>query len=136
MKPFDLLNTILLTRTKTLVNNLIMSNFQWKSNLEHKLHIFETVILIVNWKDYKSRRRFYTKNFTYTNHEKILRTRNCHRKIIKNLLPEKRKETKPNKPNNHDLYRDSTRFPCKLFWFGSCIRLCGNVGKMKTPSTW
>ena len=25
-------------------------------------------------------------------HEKILRTRNCHRKFIKNLLPEKRKE--------------------------------------------
>ena len=66
MKPFDLLNTILLTRTKTLVNNLIISNFQWKSNLEHKLHIFEIVILIINWKDYKSRRRFYTKNFTYT----------------------------------------------------------------------
>ena len=25
-------------------------------------------------------------------HEKILRTRNCRRKFIKNLLPEKRKE--------------------------------------------
>ena len=25
-------------------------------------------------------------------HEKILRTRNCHRRFIKNLLPEKRKE--------------------------------------------
>ena len=25
-------------------------------------------------------------------HEKILRTRNCHRNFIKNLLPEKRKE--------------------------------------------
>ena len=25
-------------------------------------------------------------------HEKILRTRNCHREFIKNLLPEKRKE--------------------------------------------
>ena len=25
-------------------------------------------------------------------HEKILRTQNCHRRFIKNLLPEKRKE--------------------------------------------
>ena len=25
-------------------------------------------------------------------HEKVLRTRNCRRKFIKNLLPEKRKE--------------------------------------------
>ena len=25
-------------------------------------------------------------------HEKTLRTRNCHRKFIKNLLPERRKE--------------------------------------------
>ena len=37
-------------------------------------------------------------------HEKILRTRNCPRKFIKNLLPEKRKENC--KPNNHDLNRD------------------------------
>ena len=28
IKPFDLLNTILLIRTKALVNNLLMSNLQ------------------------------------------------------------------------------------------------------------
>ena len=27
IKPFDLLNTVLLTRTKTLVNNVLISNF-------------------------------------------------------------------------------------------------------------
>ena len=37
-------------------------------------------------------------------HEQILRTRNCHGNVIKNLLPKKRKETC--KPNNHDLNRD------------------------------
>ena len=36
--------------------------------------------------------------------EKILRTRNCCRKFIKNLLPQKRKKTC--KPNNRDLNRD------------------------------
>ena len=33
-------------------------------------------------------------------HEKVLHTRNCRREFIKNLLPEKRKETC--KPNNRD----------------------------------
>ena len=36
--------------------------------------------------------------------EKVLRTRNYRRKLIKNLLPEKRRETC--KPNNRDLNRD------------------------------
>ena len=34
-------------------------------------------------------KRVHEKNYA---HEKILRTRNCHREFIKNLLPEKRKE--------------------------------------------
>ena len=38
-------------------------------------------------------------------HEKNLHTQNCSRKFIKNLLPEKRKETC--KPNNRDLNRGS-----------------------------
>ena len=37
-------------------------------------------------------------------HEKNLRTRNYRRRFIKNLLPEKRKESR--KPNNRDLNRD------------------------------
>ena len=45
-----------------------------------------------------------TANAAKTCVRKILRTRNCRRKIIKNLLPEKRK--KKCKPNNHNLYRD------------------------------
>ena len=39
-------------------------------------------------------------------HEKILRSRNCRRKFIKNLLPEKRKKKRTFKPNNSDLNRD------------------------------
>ena len=90
IKPFDLLNTIPLTKTKALLNNLLISKFKWKSNLEHKLRIFEIVILNTKWKDLKSRKKLvYGKLY---GHGKILRTRNCRRKFIKNLLPEKRKE--------------------------------------------
>ena len=32
-------------------------------------------------------------------HEKLLRTRNCHRKFIKNLLPEKKHEQSEKKVN-------------------------------------
>ena len=48
IKPFVLLTNIRLTRTKTLVNNLW--KFWWNSNLEHKLRIFEIVILNTKWK--------------------------------------------------------------------------------------
>ena len=34
--------------------------------------------------------------------KKILRTRNCRRKFIKNLLPEKRNEKNPNRNINHN----------------------------------
>ena len=40
----NLLNTIPLTRIKALVNNLLMSKFLKKNNLQHKLRIFEMVI--------------------------------------------------------------------------------------------
>ena len=53
----------------------------------------------------KSRDALCTKNFTYT--KKILRTRRCRRRFIKNLLPEKRKETR--EPNNRDFNRDWIR---------------------------
>ena len=40
-------------------------------------------------------------------HEKILSTRNCRRKFIKNLLTEKLKiKTKTYKPSNRDLNRN------------------------------
>ena len=42
-----------------------MSKFQWKSNLEYKLRIFEVVILNINWKNWKSRKNLCTKNFRY-----------------------------------------------------------------------
>ena len=48
------------------------------SNFRHKMKRLEIPKKVVHEK-------FYL-------HEKILRTRNCRRKFIKNLLPEKRKE--------------------------------------------
>ena len=45
-----------------------------------------------------------TANPTKTCVRNISRTRNCRRKFIKNLLPEKPKKTC--KPNNRDLNRD------------------------------
>ena len=47
------------------------------SNFKHKLQIPQKLV----------HGKFYVHK-----HEKILRTPNCHRKFIKNLLPEKRKE--------------------------------------------
>ena len=55
-------------------------------NLTHKLRIFDIVILNTTCKDCKSAK----KDFTYR--KKNLRARNCNRKFIKHLLPEKCKE--------------------------------------------
>ena len=65
-----------------------MSKFWQKSNLKHKLRFFEIVILNTKWLQIPQKvvyEKFYL-------HEKILRTRNCRRRFIKNLLPEKRNE--------------------------------------------
>ena len=59
-----------------------------KHTIEHKLRIFGIVILNTKGKDCKSHKNLRTKKF-YT-HEQILCTRNCRRKFIKNLHPEKR----------------------------------------------
>ena len=71
-----------MTRTKALVNNLLMSNLQQKSNLDYKSYTIEIVILNTKWKDCKS--------LLLT--QKDLRTQNYHCEFIKNLLSEKRKE--------------------------------------------
>ena len=76
-----------MNRTKALVNNLLISKFQRKSNLERKLRIFEVVIL--NSRLQIPQKLVYEKFYV---HEQILRARNFRRKFIKNLLPEKRKE--------------------------------------------
>ena len=101
-KAFDLINTIPLMRTKALVNILLMSKFLWKSNLEHKLRVFEIVILNAKWKDCESRKSLRTKYFTYTNkfyvHE--IAAENLSKiYFIKNAK-------KTCKPNNRDLNRD------------------------------
>ena len=56
-----------------------------KLELEHKLRILEIVIKSKQ----KMRRLQISQRLVY---EKNLRTRNCRRKFVKNLLPEKRKE--------------------------------------------
>ena len=38
-----------MTRTKALVNNLLMSNLQWNRNLDKKSHTIEIVILNTKW---------------------------------------------------------------------------------------
>ena len=43
-----------------------MSKFLWKSSLEHKLRIFEIVILNTKSKDCKSCKNLCAKKFTYT----------------------------------------------------------------------
>ena len=55
-----------MTRTKALVNNLLMNNLQWKSNLDNKSRTIEIVILKTKWKDCRPRKKLCTKNFTYT----------------------------------------------------------------------
>ena len=57
-----------------------------EKNLTHKLRIFDIVILNTTAKTANPRqKRFYIQ-------EKNLRTRNCRRKFIKHLPPEKCKE--------------------------------------------
>ena len=75
-----------MTRTKGLVDNVLMSN----SDLQLKLRIFEIVILNTqNEKTVNPAKPCVQKIYV---HEKILPTQNCRRRFIKNLLPEKRKE--------------------------------------------
>ena len=42
-----------------------MSNLQWKSNLDNKLHTIKIVILNTKWKDCKSCQNLCMKNFMY-----------------------------------------------------------------------
>ena len=64
IEPFDLFNIILLTRTRTLVNNLLMNKFQRKSSLEHMLPTTEKT---ANPAKSCARKILRTqKNFTYT----------------------------------------------------------------------
>ena len=102
IKTFDLLNTILLTRTKALVNNLLMSNLQWKSKLDNKSRTIEIVILNTKWKDCKSRKNLCTKNFTYT--RKFYVHEITAVSLSKVYFLKNSKETC--KPSNCDLNRD------------------------------
>ena len=76
-----------------------MSTFLWKSSLEHKLHIFEIVILNTKWKDCKSRKNLCTKNFTYADKFYV------HEIVAVNLskIYFLKKAKKTCKPNNRDI---------------------------------
>ena len=101
IKPFDLLNTIPLTRAKTIVNCLLMSKFYWKISLEHKLRISVKVILNQNGntanpaETYVRKNLCTRKNFMYTNLPPW---------IYKNILLENAKK-KALKSNNRYLNR-------------------------------
>ena len=80
-------------------------NRDWKSNLEHKLCIFEVVISNTKWKDFKSSKKLYTKNFTYTKKfyvHKIAAVNLSKTYLRKNAM-------KTCKSNNRDLNRDWKR---------------------------
>ena len=89
-------------RTKALVKNLLMSKFYSKSNREHKLRILKIVILNTKWKDCKSRKNLYTKNFMYT--KKFYVHENAAVNLSK-IYPLKNAK-KTCKPNNRHSNRD------------------------------
>ena len=94
-----------MTRTKALVNNLLMSNLQWKSNLDNKSRTIEIVILNTKWKDCKSRKNLCTKNFTYT--KKFYVHEIAAVNLSKIFFLKNAKKTC--KPNNRDLNHDWIR---------------------------
>ena len=102
-----------MTRTRALVNNLLMSNLQWKSNLDNKSRTIEIVLLNTKWKDCKSRKNLCKKNFTYTKNfyvHEITAVNSSKIYILKNA-----KETC--KPNNRDLNRDWIIRKCICIFF-------------------
>ena len=75
-----------------------------KSNLEHKLHIYEIFKIISNtkWKDCKSHKNFCPKNFTYMN---IFYLDEIAAKNLSKIYFLKNPK-KTCKPKNHDLNHD------------------------------
>ena len=88
IKHLILLTTIQFSRT--LVNNLLISKFEWKSNLGHKLRIFRNSKFKHKMKILQIPQELVHEKFYV--YEKIFRTQNCRRKFIKNLIPEKSKK--------------------------------------------
>ena len=86
----------LVNLTTLVIWHLLISNFRWKSNLDHKSRIFEIVVLNTKWKDWKSRKkRMYGKFYVHEIAAVNLST--LH--FLKN-------KKKTCKPNNRDLNRD------------------------------
>ena len=104
MKPFDVLNTIPLSRTKRFVYKILRSKFWWNSNLAHRLRIFRIIILNTEWKDTKCRKNVGTKNFTYS--------KKCYVNEIAAVNLSKiyflKNAKKTCKPNSRNLNRDWT----------------------------
>ena len=73
-----------------------------KMIVEHKLRIFEIVILNTKWKDYKTRKNLCTKNFTYTKEFHLHEIGAVNFSKIYFLKNAK----KTCEPNNRDLNRD------------------------------
>ena len=112
-----------MTRTKTLVNNLLMSMILWKGNLEHKLRTFRIVILNIKWRGCKSRKNLCTKNFPYVKKFYVYEIAAINLSKIDFLKNAK----KICKPNNHDLNRD---------WISRKNAFFNNLTKLLLESLW
>ena len=104
IKPFNLLNTSPLTKTKTYVKNLLTSNFKWKSklrnsNFKHSMKRLQIPRKIVDEK-------FYV-------HEKIYAHEIAAVYLSQIYFLKSAKKTC--KLNNRDLNRDWISMKC--FWF-------------------
>ena len=80
--------TIPLSTTKALANNLLMRRVLMKEQPRTKVKHFRNS----NFKHKMKRLQIPQKLVQEKFYDKILRTRNCRRKFMKNLYPEKRKE--------------------------------------------
>ena len=108
-----------------------MSKFLWNSNLERKLHIFEIVILNATWKDCKSRKKLYTKYFTYTNKFYVHEIAAVNLSKIYFLKNAKR----TCKPNNRDINRDWIIFNVEELMLFCCTQMLPFI-KTKRNQKW
>ena len=91
-----------MSRTKLLVNNLLVSKFQWKSNREHKgMHIRNSNFRHMK-RSWKFRINLCTKSFTYTKKFYVLKITIVNLSEIYFL----KKAKKTCKPNNCNLNCD------------------------------
>ena len=93
-----------------------MSKFWWKTNLKHKLRIFEIVILDTKWEDCKFPKNLCTKNFTYTKQFYIQEIATLHLSKIYFLKNTKKTCKSNNRDLNHDWKMKTGIITDFIFW--------------------